>query len=65
MEMKEIAAILMRRDGMSETEAWNLIGECQAEVTWAIENGESYDYVADVISDYLGLEPEFMEVFLM
>lgn len=63
--MREIVRILMRRDNMSEEEAWNLVEEVQEEIHDAMENFASYDDIADIIACDLGLEPDYMDCFLM
>ena len=65
MSKKEIVRILMRRDGISENEAWNVVEECQEEVNYVIETCGSYDEVVCVIEDILGLEPDYMDAFIM
>jgi len=62
--MKEIVDILMRRDGISENEAWNIIEECRKEIHEAILNDASINVVEDIIADYLGLEPDYIMYFI-
>ena len=61
--MKEIVEILMRRDGISEHEAWNIITDCQEEMETAIMRG-NYQECEDILISYLGLEPDFLDFFL-
>lgn len=49
--MNEVVCILMNRDGLSKSEAEDLVRECRE----ALENG---DYEA--IQDYLGLEDDYI-----
>lgn len=63
--MREIIEILMRRDGISWLEAANMVEECQNEILEAIADNASYDDVADIIADMLGLEPDYMDCFIM
>ena len=63
--MREIVKILMRRDGISENEAWNIVDEVQDEINEAIKDNASYEDIADIIQDMLGLEPDYMDVFLI
>lgn len=63
--MKEIVKILMRRDGISEEEAWNYVRECQEEINYVIEHDGSITEVEDVIADILGLEPDYLMYFLL
>lgn len=68
--MEEIIKILMRRDGITENEARNLIEECREAINDIFANAESdnffalYDEVADTIADYLSLEPDYLEYLL-
>ena len=61
--MKEIIEILMRRDGISEVEAENLIADCQEEMESAIMRG-NYQECEDILASYLGLEPDYLDYFL-
>lgn len=63
--MREIIEILMRRDGISWLEAVNIVEECQNETLEAIANNASYDDVADIVADMLGLEPDYLDVLIM
>ena len=66
--MKEVIQILMRRDGISEEEARNLVEECRAEIYDVINHGDGgmsmYNEVVDIIADYLSLEPDYLECIL-
>jgi len=62
--MKEIVEILMRRDGISENEAWNIIEECREEIHEAIMDDASINVIEDIIADYLGLEPDYIMYFI-
>lgn len=62
--MREIVEILMRRDDLTENEAWNLVEECQEEIFYAIDNGESITEIENIIADYLGLEPDYIMYFI-
>lgn len=61
--MKKIIKILMRRDGISEVEAENLIEECMEEMNDAIMRG-NYQECEDILASYLGLEPDYLDYFL-
>lgn len=60
--MKEIVKILMRRDHISEEEAWSLIEECQEEMADAIMRA-NYQECEDILASYLGLEPDYLDCF--
>lgn len=61
--MNEIIEILMRRDGISENEARNVLNECIEEIEDAITYGD-YDAAEDIVRLYLSLEPDFLEILL-
>ena len=62
--MKEIIKILMQRDGISAAEAENLIEDCAEEMNDAIMRG-NYQECEDILASYLGLEPDYLDVFLL
>jgi len=57
--MKEIINILIRRDGISENEACNLVEDCMIEVEEAITAGK-YTEAEDIFMRYLQLEPDYL-----
>lgn len=57
--MREIVNILMRRDGISENEARNLIEDCMLEIHEAIAGGR-YMEAEDIFMDWIGLEPDYL-----
>ena len=59
-----LAALLVKRDGISKNEAYNIIEDCQAEIDDVLSYGGSYDTVMDIIQDYLGLEPDYLDLFI-
>ncbi len=61
--MNEIVEILMRRDGISQLEAENLVEECKEEL-WSAAARGSYQECEDIIYSYLGLEPDFLDRML-
>ena len=61
--MREIINILMRRDGISQLEAENLIEECREEL-WSAAARGSYQECEDIVYSYLGLEPDYL-MFLL
>lgn len=62
--MKKIIEILMRRDGLTENEAHSLLDECQRLIIHCIETGGTYYDAVDIIEDMLGLEPDYLDLFL-
>lgn len=53
----ELVTILMRRDGVSETEAREMVKECRDDRDMRIENG---DMPFDILQEYFGLEPDYI-----
>lgn len=62
--MKQLVEILMRRDNITEDEAWNLINECTEELATAIAYGD-HQACEDIFMDYLGLEPDYLDYLLL
>jgi hypothetical protein len=62
--MDELVNILMRRDGISESESLELIGNCQEEIDEILNKGGSYYEAEESLRYWLGLEPDYMEYFL-
>lgn len=62
--MNEIINILMRRDGISENEARNLIEDCMEKVETAIAAGR-YMEAEDIFMDWIGLEPDYLMQILI
>jgi hypothetical protein len=61
MATYDIKETLMRRDGLSESEADRLLDELYEDLMQAIEDGEDPD---EVLMDQVGLEPDYLEGFL-
>lgn len=62
--MKEIIQILMRRDGMTYDEARRYLKEVREEIAEAIENQAPIEEIEDIIMSELGLEPDYIMLFL-
>ena len=62
--MNEIVEILMRRDGISQLEAENLVEECKEEMEQAIARGHYFE-AEDILASYLTLEPDYVFDILM
>lgn len=63
--MNRIVKILMKRDNMTEEEARELVGSVKEDIQQGIEEGfYSYEDVACIIEDELGIEPDYMEDLL-
>lgn len=68
MDKKEIVEILMRRDGITESEAWAIVDECQEELDDIFNNIHNaysmYEAASEVLASYLALEPDYMMAFI-
>mgnify|MGYP003554595464 CR=1 FL=1 len=62
--MEEIIRILMQRDGMTREAAVELYFDTREEIFQAIQAGEGYDEVEDILAYNLGLEPDYIMNFL-
>lgn len=63
--MNRIVKILMNRDNMTEAEARELVGSIKEDIQQGIEEGfYSYEDVACIIEDELGIEPDYIEALL-
>ena len=60
-----IVKILMNRDGMSREDAVDLYNLTTNELQDAIANSASLCDLEDIIRDNFGLEPDFLEGFLL
>lgn len=61
--MNEIVEILMRRDGISQLEAENIVDEVSNILLAAVVRGDLNE-CEDIIKDELGLEPDYLMYFL-
>ncbi len=55
-----ILEVLMRRDGMAEGDAENLIAEAKEDLQDRLEDRESFGDPEDICSDWFGLEPDYI-----
>jgi len=60
MARESIKTILMRRDGVSEMEADNMIEAAREELMELIEEGD-LSAAEDVCMDHFGLEPDYLD----
>jgi len=61
--MNKIVEILMRRDGISELEATNIVEDCREEVLTAIGRG-NFQEAEDIVASELGLEPDYLDYLI-
>lgn len=63
--LKELARLIAKRDNISLNEAQIIVGETAEEINSAIARGDSYDEVMDILRDFLNLEPDYIDLFIM
>ena len=61
--MKELAELIARRDGISLNEAIIAVKECAVEMERAFYDG-SINEAEDILADILGLEPDYLFLFI-
>jgi hypothetical protein len=61
--MESVKEVLMRRDEMSSDDADDLIEEFKVELNRCVEEG-SLEEAYELIGDYFGLEPDYLDEFL-
>ena len=57
--MNRVVKILMKRDGLSKEDAYDLVNEVRAKMQDAIACGD-YDLAEEIIESDLGLEPDYI-----
>ena len=63
--LDDLAHMIATRDGISMHEANTLVDDCANEINELVAaDRATYDEVADIIADYLGLEPDYMDLFI-
>ena len=60
----ELARMIAKRDHISVNEAWDCINEAKENINEAIFTGR-YSEIEDILHYDLGLEPDYMEMFLV
>lgn len=61
--LEELATMIANRDNISYNEAWTVVRNCAADMEHAFYDG-SLDEAEDILRDYLGLEPEYLDLFI-
>ncbi len=57
-----IKQVLMKRDGLTDAEAQELIDDCIEEARELVDAGDSS--VMDICEEHFGLEPDYLEEIL-
>jgi len=60
-----VKKILIERDGISDVDADNRIADFLVEFNSAIASCESLETFEELVMDHFGLEPDYVEDFLM
>ena len=63
MTKEDIVRILIKRDGITMFEAWDWVNQTQKEIDEALAAG-TYEDIEEIVKYNLGLEPDYMDVFL-
>jgi hypothetical protein len=61
--LEELAIMLAKRDGLTFEEEMRIIRDCAADMEQAFYNG-SLDEAENLLKDYLGLEPDYLDLFI-
>jgi hypothetical protein len=59
----ELATMISQRDGISYRDAMEQIRDCAAEMESAFDRGDLFE-VEDILKDWLGLEPDYLDLFI-
>lgn len=63
--LKELVKMIAKRDNISLNEAHIIVEDTAMEINTAIARGDSYDEVMDILRDFLNLEPDYIDLFIM
>ena len=61
--LEELARMIARRDNISYEEALAVIRDTAADMEYAFYNG-NLDLAEDILREDLGLEPDYMDLFI-
>ena len=61
--LKELAQMIAKRDGISYNEALIAVQDCARDMEDAFYSG-SLDLVEQVLAEDLGLEPDYLDLFI-
>jgi len=62
-DLNELAQMISKRDGISFNEAMACVDECAAEMETAFMRG-SFNAAEDALADILGLELDYLDLFI-
>lgn len=61
--LEELAKMIATRDSISYKDALSAVRDCAVDMEHAFYNG-SLDEAEDILKDYLGLEPDYLDLFI-
>lgn len=61
--LEELAAMISERDKISFTDAMKTVRDAAADMEYAFYNG-SLDEAEDILANDLGLEPDYLDLFI-
>lgn len=65
--VEDIVELIMKRDRIDEYEAQRLVDGCIAELDELMATSDGYglyDEAADIVAEYLNLEPDFLDILI-
>ena len=64
MNFNDIVNILVRRDGITRSEAFEIIANCKDEIDSIVADGGTLEELEATVEFWLGLEPDYLDLFL-
>lgn len=61
--LEELASMIADRDKITFEEAWTIVRDCAADMEHAFYSG-NLNEAEDLLKDYLGLEPDYLDLFI-
>lgn len=61
--LEELAQMIAKRDNISYNEAMIAVKDCAIDMEHAFYSG-SLDEAENILRDYLGLEPDYLDLFI-
>ena len=61
--VEELAQMIAKRDDIGYNEAMAAVKDCAIDMEHAFYSG-SLDEAEDILKDYLGLEPDYLDLFI-
>jgi hypothetical protein len=61
--IEELAEMIAKRDSLTYEEALSSVRDCAAEMERAFFDG-SLNEAEDILREYLGLEPDYLDLFI-